>query len=135
MELSKRDAETAALRCLGMSDEPVRRVHITSGAIEGPSAGLMFALGIVDRLEHGDITRGRRIAGTGTIAPDGSVGPVGNIPQKVQAADDVAADVFLVPASQADVATDAAIGVDVIGVRDLDDALRLLGGAGCSAEA
>lgn len=134
MERSKRDAETAAFRCLDLS-VATARVKIDSGTSYGPSAGLMFALEIIDRIERRDITRGRRVAGTGTIAPDGSVGAVGAIRQKVQAAEDVGADVFLVPASQLDDAVESAIEVDVIGVRDLDEALRRLRRRGCSTEA
>jgi PDZ domain-containing protein len=129
MARSKRDAEAAALRCARVH----RRVEIRSDGIDGPSAGLMFALGIVDRLERGAVTRGRRVAGTGTIAPDGRVGPVGRVAQKVQVAESAHADVFLVAASQADEAREAAVYVDVIGVRDLDEALWRLRARGCSS--
>ncbi len=66
-------------------------------AIGGPSAGLMFALAIYDTLTPGSLTDGRSIAGTGTIGPDGAVGPIGGIAQKVAGAraDDVG--LFLVP--------------------------------------
>lgn len=73
------------------------RVAISSGDIGGPSAGLMFALGLYDTLTPGDLTQGRTIAGTGTIDETGAVGPIGGITDKVVAAERVGADIFLVP--------------------------------------
>ena len=67
--------------------------------IGGPSAGLMFALGIYDTLTPGSLTDGDVIAGTGTIAPNGKVGPIGGIQQKIAAARDTGAALFLVPAA------------------------------------
>jgi Lon-like protease len=72
-------------------------VNISSGDIGGPSAGLMFALGLYDLLTPGDLTQGRTIAGTGTIGLDGKVGPIGGIADKVVAAQRVGATVFLAP--------------------------------------
>ncbi|WP_121255424.1 PDZ domain-containing protein [Nocardioides ferulae] len=66
-------------------------------AIGGPSAGLLFALGVYDKLTPGSLTGGAIVAGTGTIAPDGSVGPIGGIQQKIAAARDAGAELFLVP--------------------------------------
>ena len=60
--------------------------------IGGPSAGLMFALGIIDKLEPEDLTGGKVIAGTGTIDDEGNVGPIGGIPQKLVGAKDAGAD-------------------------------------------
>ena len=62
-------------------------VDINTSEIGGPSAGLMFALEIYNQLIDEDITKGFSIAGTGTISPDGKVGPIGGIDQKVVAAD------------------------------------------------
>lgn len=75
-------------------------VKIETLGIGGPSAGLMFALGIYDLLERGNLTRGRTIAGTGEIALDGTVGPVGGIRQKVESARRARADVFIVPSGE-----------------------------------
>jgi PDZ domain-containing protein len=66
--------------------------------IGGPSAGLMFALGIYDTLTPGSLTGGRVVAGTGTVGPDGAVGPIGGIQQKIAGARDSGAELFLVPA-------------------------------------
>ena len=73
-------------------------VQISSGDVGGPSAGLMFALGLYDLLTPGDLTAGHVIAGTGTIDPDGNVGPIGGIKDKVVAAERAGAEIFLVPA-------------------------------------
>lgn len=73
-------------------------VQISSGDVGGPSAGLMFALGLYDLLTPGDLTAGRVVAGTGTIDPDGNVGPIGGIRDKVVAAERAGAELFLVPA-------------------------------------
>jgi PDZ domain-containing protein len=73
------------------------RVLIESGDVGGPSAGLMWALGLYDLLTPGDLTAGRTIAGTGQIGLDGRVYPIGGIEEKVVAAEHAGASVFLVP--------------------------------------
>jgi Lon-like protease len=75
------------------------QVKINVGDIGGPSAGLMFALGIIDKLTPGDLTDGRFVAGTGEISADGTVSPIGGIQQKIQGARDAGATVFLTPAA------------------------------------
>ncbi|MBF8191580.1 PDZ domain-containing protein [Nonomuraea sp. K274] len=72
-------------------------VDINVGDVGGPSAGLMFSLGILDKLTPGELTGGKQIAGTGTIDPKGEVGPIGGIPQKMVGARDAGATVFLTP--------------------------------------
>ncbi|WP_090932729.1 YlbL family protein [Nonomuraea jiangxiensis] len=73
-------------------------VDINVGDVGGPSAGLMFSLGILDKLTPGELTGGKKIAGTGTINPAGEVGPIGGIAQKMVGAKDSGATVFLTPA-------------------------------------
>ncbi|WP_239254643.1 SepM family pheromone-processing serine protease [Listeria ilorinensis] len=73
------------------------KVDIDSDKIGGPSAGLMFSLEIYSRFQDEDITKGYQIAGTGTIDPDGNVGRIGGIDQKVVAADKAGADIFFAP--------------------------------------
>jgi PDZ domain-containing protein len=87
---------------------------IETNNIGGPSAGMMFALGIIDRLTEADLTGGHRIAGTGTIAVDGDVGPIGGVRQKVIAAAEAGADYVLVPVENAAAAVGAA-DVEVTG--------------------
>jgi PDZ domain-containing protein len=73
-------------------------VKINAGEVGGPSAGLMFTLGIYDRLTPGEMTGGEQVAGTGTIASDGAVGPIGGIQQKLAGAREGGARYFLAPA-------------------------------------
>lgn len=73
-------------------------VNINVGDVGGPSAGLMFSLGIYDKLTPGALTGGKSIAGTGTITPEGQVGPIGGIQQKMVGARDAGATIFLTPA-------------------------------------
>lgn len=70
--------------------------------IGGPSAGLMFSLAVVDKLTTGDLNGAKFIAGTGSIAADGTVGPIGGITHKMASAQDAGAEVFLVPADNCD---------------------------------
>ena len=77
-------------------------VTITAGGIGGPSAGTMFTLAVYDVLTPGDLTAGKRIAGTGTMEPDESVGPIGGIRQKLAGAKDGGADYFLAPRDNCD---------------------------------
>jgi PDZ domain-containing protein len=73
------------------------KVDIQLKDVGGPSAGLMFALGIVDKLQPGSLTGGKHIAGTGEISPAGVVGGIGGIAQKMRGAQAAGATVFLVP--------------------------------------
>jgi PDZ domain-containing protein len=75
------------------------QVKISVGDIGGPSAGLMFALGIIDKLTPGNLTGGRFIAGTGEIAANGAVSPIGGIQQKMAGARAAGATIFLTPAA------------------------------------
>lgn len=105
------------------------QVRISSGSIGGPSAGLMWALGLYDLLTPGDLTGGRTIAGTGAIGPDGAVYPVGGVAEKLHAAARAGAQVFLLPREnlrEAEAAGDR--GMDLVPMDDLDDALAYLQG-------
>jgi PDZ domain-containing protein len=111
-------------------------ITIDSGNVGGPSAGLAFTLAILDAMTPGDLTGGETVAVTGTINPDGTVGAVGGVAQKIVAAGDAGATVFLVPTSEVDQARQAAPdGVHVEPVDDLDDALAALADLGGNAEA
>lgn len=79
-------------------------------AIGGPSAGLIFSLAVYDTLTPGSLTGGQTIAGTGTIDPSGAVGPIGGIQQKIVAARDAGAELFLVPADNCDETADSQHG-------------------------
>lgn len=103
------------------------KVSIDSGDVGGPSAGLAFTLALIDRLTPGDLTGGERVAVTGTIELDGSVGPVGGVRQKTEAAVREGAVLFLVPPAEYEEAVTAARGrLEVEQVQSLDDALKAL---------
>lgn len=109
------------------ADLPIE-VSIESGSVVGPSAGLMFALGIYDALTPGRLGGTHRIAGTGTIALDGRVGPVDGIAQKIVGAENAGYDVFLVPIAVEAEARRAARTIQVVPIRAFDDALAALTG-------
>ena len=77
-------------------------VDIDTGNVGGPSAGLMMALNVYNSLTEYDITKGIKVAGTGTIEIDGSVGPVGGVKQKVIAAKNAGSTLILVPTANFD---------------------------------
>jgi len=103
------------------------KVEIDLDEIGGPSAGLMFTLGIIDKLRPADLTGGKIIAGTGTIDDEGNVGPIGGIPQKLVGAKDAGAQIFLVPADNcAEAMRNAVPGLPMAEVATVDDALTAL---------
>ncbi|HET9631074.1 MAG TPA: PDZ domain-containing protein [Terrabacter sp.] len=87
---------------LGLTHDFPAKVTIDAGAIGGPSAGLMFSLGIYDKLTPGALAGGNQIAGTGTIDDAGNVGPIGGIRQKLAGARADGAQYFLAPARNCD---------------------------------
>jgi PDZ domain-containing protein len=102
-------------------------LSIDTEDIGGPSAGLMFTLGIIDKLTPGDLTGGRRIAGTGQIEIDQTVDPIGGIDEKLVAARREGATVFLVPADNcAEAKAHPPGGLRLVKVRTLADALDFL---------
>jgi PDZ domain-containing protein len=112
---------------VGLVDEFPFDVRIADTGVGGPSAGLMFALAVYDRLTPGDLTAGRTISGTGTIDLRGRVGAIAGIEQKVRAAQDAGADLFLVPEGNIRGAEAVAdVGIELIRVRSFDEALSRL---------
>jgi Lon-like protease len=102
-------------------------VDIQVEDVGGPSAGLMLTLGIVELGGGQDLTGGDVVAGTGTIDERGAVGPIGGITLKVLAAEDIGADLFLVPAENcAELLAAGDVPVPTASVRSLDDALTAL---------
>jgi PDZ domain-containing protein len=102
-------------------------VTIQLNNVGGPSAGMMFALGIIDTLTPGELNGGEQVAGTGTITADGTVGPIGGIRQKMWGALDAGADWFLAPEANCDEVVGHVPGdLRVFAVEDLDDAMAVL---------
>jgi len=95
--------------------------------IGGPSAGLMFSLAVVDKLTDGNLNGGKFVAGTGTIADDGKVGPIGGITHKMLAAREAGATVFMVPAENCAEAVSAHLdGLGLIKVENITGAVDAL---------
>ena len=102
-------------------------VKIQINNVGGPSAGMMFALGIIDKMSTGDLTGGQHIAGTGTIDADGNVGGIGGIRQKLYGARNAGATWFLAPQSNCnEVVGHVPDGIRVFSVSTLQDSLTAL---------
>ncbi|MGW2492552.1 S16 family serine protease [Streptomyces sp. NPDC001606] len=130
MKQSQDAATQAALKYLGLSPDKVK-VTLKLADVGGPSAGLLFTLGIIDKLDGdgsgGDLTGGRNIAGTGTIDADGRVGAVGGVALKTQAARRDGATVFLVPKAEcSDARAELPKGLRLIPVTTLKSAVDSL---------
>ncbi|GGL71997.1 hypothetical protein GCM10010129_14530 [Streptomyces fumigatiscleroticus] len=130
MKESQDAAARAALNYLDLSDQDVR-VTLELADVGGPSAGLLFSLGIIDKLDGdgsgGDLTGGRTVAGTGTISADGRVGAVGGVGLKTQAARRDGATVFLVPRAEcSDAEAELPKGLRLVPVTTLKGAISAL---------
>ncbi|PPL18632.1 ATP-dependent serine peptidase containing a PDZ domain protein [Microterricola pindariensis] len=102
-------------------------VQIQLDNVGGPSAGMMFALGIIDKLTPGPLTAGKDWAGTGTIDADGVVGPIGGIRQKMFGAVDAGAKWFLAPQTNCnEVVGHVPDGLTVFAVDTLDQAMTAI---------
>lgn len=112
----------------GFELETPIKVDVEAGAVVGPSAGLMFALGIYDALTPGALGGTLPIAGTGTLGMDGRVGPVDGIRQKVIGAERGGYKVFVAPAGSEKEARAAAASIRVVAVGTFDEALVALRG-------
>ncbi|RDI23896.1 PDZ domain-containing protein [Lentzea flaviverrucosa] len=103
------------------------KIKISLSDVGGPSAGLIFALAIVDKLTPGELNGGKSIAGTGEITGDGTVKPIGGIAFKMVAAKEAGATAFLVPADNcADAKQQAPSDLKLIKVENLTDAVSSL---------
>jgi PDZ domain-containing protein len=102
-------------------------IDIKLADVGGPSAGLMFALGIYDKLTPGSLTGGKFVAGTGTIDDDGKVGPIGGVEMKTVGARSKGAQYFLTPADNcAAAASDTPSGLTLVKVNTIGDAIGAL---------
>ncbi|MFC8077643.1 PDZ domain-containing protein [Streptomyces sp. NPDC057307] len=102
-------------------------IDIKLADVGGPSAGLMFALGIVDKITPGDLTGGKFVAGTGTIDDNGKVGPIGGIGMKLVGARQAGARYFLTPDENcASAASDIPDGLTLVRVKNIKDATASL---------
>lgn len=110
---------------VGLVFTPEFDIDFTLQDVGGPSAGLMFTLGIIDKLTPEDLTGGGHVAGTGTIDPDGTVGPIGGIRQKLAGARNGGAELFLMPERHcAEAEGHVPDGLTVVPVATLTDAVE-----------
>jgi Lon-like protease len=129
VKLSARDDNSAFI---GIIVEMVQNfpisVKIKLAETGGPSGGLIFALGIIEKLQGENLTRGRNIAGTGTISDTGEVGPIGGITEKIIGAKKDGVEIFLAPIENClDISTpDLFDGIKVVPVATLTEALAVL---------
>jgi PDZ domain-containing protein len=127
---------TSGTACLGVAMQPFTTyrfpidVKIDTQNVSGPSAGLAFTLAIIDDLTAGSLTGGRRVAVTGTINSDGTVGPVGGVEQKAITARHNAVSLMIVPKEELKDAHQGAGNLKVVGVGTIDEALAALRKAG-----
>ena len=127
------DPSKAFLGVITMTDATFKfpfTVNIDVGSIGGPSAGLALTLGLLDVLSGGHLTGGHRIAATGTIANDGTVGLVGGVAQKAVAVRKAGAQYFFVPKGELADARKGAGSMKVYAVTSLEQALQILGSLG-----
>lgn len=102
-------------------------VKLDLNGVVGPSGGLMFSLGIIDKATKGSLTGGKKIAGTGTISADGTVGPIGGIDYKLISAKRSGDQFFLAPKANCDeVVGHIPAGLQVFSVASLKEALEVL---------
>ena len=112
-----------------MTSEPAGDVTVNYNLndIGGPSAGMIFSLAVIDKLSPGELNGGRKVAGTGTIAEDGPVGPIGGITHKIEGARDGGAELFLAPEKNCAEARKADAGnMTVASVTNIDDAISAM---------
>lgn len=129
VELGEHETDESGFLGVGVTEQADVdfSIDISLADVGGPSAGLMFAVAIVDRMTEEDLIAGRHVAGTGEIAESGEVGPIGGIGFKVSAAGEAGADTFLVPEANCGEAVAAAPdGMTLIEVGTLDDAVTAL---------
>lgn len=127
IEPRKTDGEMKIGVTLGTGYEFPFDVTITvDPAIGGPSAGLMFSLAVYDTLTPGSLTDGEVVAGTGELSPDGEVGPIGGIDQKIAGAEEAGAELFFVPAGNCDDVSDVETDMRLVKATTMQQALHSL---------
>lgn len=129
VEISSNTGQTAVVIGIGLMSQYEFPIDVTIqlDRVGGPSAGMMFALGITDKMTEGDLAGGENISGTGTISADGTVGAIGGARQKVFAAASAGSTVFLLPAGNcANLGTGLPKGIEVFPVETLNDSLSIL---------
>lgn len=131
MDEAKENAKRAAasyLKSQNLASREVEEAKINSGPIGGPSAGLIFALGLIEKATGQNLTGGRNVAGTGTLSASGKVGAIGGVASKMIAARRDGASFFLAPLANCSQILSARVpaGLRVVPVSSLSGALSSL---------
>jgi PDZ domain-containing protein len=135
MVASQSGALTAAKKLIAKKYPDVDLSKVTDSSIKvslentgGPSGGLVFTLGLIDLLTPKDILAGRKIAGTGTIAADGSIGPIGGVSEKILGAKKAGATILFVSQENCSELPSEVSGLSVIAVSTIDEVVDYLNG-------
>jgi PDZ domain-containing protein len=133
MKVSQSDALTAAKNLLAQRYPTIDTSRLKDSSIKvdlpdtgGPSGGLIFSLGLIELLTPDDLLHGRKIAGSGTIAADGSVGAIGGIAEKVIAAKKSGATLLFASRSNCDEIPKNAQGITIVAISNLSEAIDYL---------
>lgn len=133
MKVSQSDALTAAKKFLAMRYPAIDTSRLSDKSIKvdlpdtgGPSGGFIFSLGLVELLTPDDLLQGRKVAGSGTIAADGSVGAIGGIAEKVIAAKRAGATILFASRSNCDEIPKDVQGITIIAISNLSEAIDYL---------
>jgi PDZ domain-containing protein len=133
MKVSQSDALTAAKKFLAMRYPAIDTSRLSDSSITvdlpdtgGPSGGFIFSLGLVELLTPEDLLQGRKIAGSGTIAADGSVGAIGGIAEKVIAAKKAGATLLFASQSNCDEIPKKVQGITIVAISNLSEAVDYL---------
>jgi PDZ domain-containing protein len=94
--------------------------------VQGPSAGLMMTLALINVLTQEDLTAGRKVAGTGEVSLSGEVGPIGGLPMKIKAAEKEGAEIFLYPRDNQEDLEKVSTSLELHAVGDVGEALQVL---------
>jgi len=133
MKVSQSDALTAAKKFLAMRYPVIDTSRLSDSSITvdlpetgGPSGGFIFSLGLVELLTPEDLLQGRRVAGSGTIAADGSVGAIGGISEKIIAAKRAGATILFASRSNCNEIAKNVQGITIIAISNLSEAVDYL---------
>ncbi|CAN2176659.1 Peptidase S16, Lon proteolytic domain containing protein [Candidatus Nanopelagicaceae bacterium] len=133
MKISQSDAMTATKKYLAQHYSSIDTSKLSDSSLKvslpnvgGPSGGLIFTIGLIDLLTPEDILQGRKVAGSGTISANGTVGPIGGISEKIIAAKKAGATVLFASRDNCDEIARDVTGISVVAISTLDEALDYL---------
>ena len=133
MDTSQSVAVTAAKKYLAKKYPELNLANFDDTSLKvslkntgGPSGGLVFTLGLIDLLTPVDLLQGRKIAGTGTIADDGTIGPIGGVTEKILGAKGAGASLLLVSRENCLDLPDQVTGIEVVAIDTIDEAVAYL---------